>query len=730
MFASPRKSSIARPCSIHLKQLAAGAALMAAASLTPAQEQVGNDDSTITYPASYFEQFQVNSVNDMLDRIPGINLARGGGGGGDRGGPGSSGGSSRRGLGGGGDQVLINGRRIAGKENEGNSQLSRIPASQVQHIEIIRGTSSELDVRGGSQVINVVLLEAQSNISGAFEVNTDHTFDGQNTPGVKASVTGQRGAFNYFLSAEEEPRWEYRDSREDSYLADGSPNDKIVRLQTRDAAPQTLVSNLGYEFSLQTIAHLNLQWSKDDQDTELDRTIVDYTAVNPEVTLQFEPLLSRNDSWEVGGDFEHQFGNGARFKTLFIVNDQDSLFTRERYGVEDSQRDKELFLSSFERTRERIVRSSYTTSLTSSQALEAGVERAQTILDTSLQLGLALGGEVSDLFGGLTPARNANGSVEEMRYEYFAIHNWQINSRMALESTVIFEDSTITQSGDVYQSRDFEFIRPKVDYRFDITPSLQFRTTIEKDVAQLSFSDFTASAQNSFGSDEDQNELQGNPDLVQEKSWRYEANLEWRLPEDAGVINTNIFYHDLEDIIGRVDVSPPGLVLSANGNVGDGERYGININTSLRLGFIGQPNMLLTASTSVEDSSIVDPFTGVERRVSRQGRGSSSIGLRHDIPSRNMNWGVNYRVGHNGNSVLYDIDKTESFEGDPTYFAWFETLGWGDLIYRFEARDSFYRCRLRTRYTNRSIGDGGLREIENSCFTSGPVLALKIRGTF
>ncbi len=714
----------------QLRKLIAGIALVTSAGLAQGQEQAASDDSTITYPASYFEQFQVNSVNDMLDRIPGINLARGGGGGGNRGGPGSSGGSDRRGLGGGGDQVLINGRRIAGKENEGNSQLSRIPASQVQHIEIIRGTSSELDVRGGSQVINIVLLEAQSSVSGAFEVNADHTFDGQNTPGAKASLTGQRGALNYFLSAEQEPRWEFRDSREDSYLPDGSLNDQVVRLETRDASPLTLASNLGYEFSLQTIAHLNLQWSNDDQDTDLDRTIVDYTFDNPLVTLQYEPILRRNESWEVGGDFEHQFGSGARFKTLFIVNDQDSLFTRERYGIDGAERDKELFLSSFERTRERIVRSSYTTSLTSSQALEAGVERAQTILDTSLQLGLALGGTPSDLFGGLTPSRDANGSVEEMRYEYFAIHNWQINSRMALESTVIFEDSTITQSGDVYQSRDFDFIRPKVDYRFDITPSLQFRTTIERDVAQLSFSDFTASAQTSFGTDDDQNELQGNPDLVQEKSWRYEANLEVRLPNDAGVINTNLFYHDLEDIIGRVDVSTATTVLGANGNVGDGERYGLNINSSLRLGFIGQPNMLLTASTSVEDSSIIDPFTGFERRISRQGRGGTSVGLRHDIPSRNMNWGVNYRVGHNGNSVFYDIDKTESFEGDPSYFAWFETLGWGDLIYRFEARDSQHRCRFRTRYTNRSVGDGGLREIEDSCFTNGLVLAVKVRGTF
>jgi len=95
-----------------------------------------DQDSTITYPATYFAEFDPFSVSDMLDRIPGINVARSGGPGGG-GGSGSSRGSDRRGLGAGGNQVLINGRRIAGKENEGNDQLSRIPASQVEYIEIL-----------------------------------------------------------------------------------------------------------------------------------------------------------------------------------------------------------------------------------------------------------------------------------------------------------------------------------------------------------------------------------------------------------------------------------------------------------------------------------------------------------------------------------------------------------------------------------------------------------------
>jgi outer membrane receptor for ferrienterochelin and colicins len=251
-------------------------------------QPVTEQDSTVTYPASFFTQYQPYSVNDMLERIPGINVARGGGG--PQGGPGSSGGSGRRGLGAGGDQVLINGRRIAGKENEGNSQLARIPASQVDYIEIIRGTSGDLDVRGGNQVINVVLLEAESSSNLAFEANIDRLQDGTLQPGLKVSLNGQRGRLNYFLSAEKEPRYQYRDGFEVSTDADGNLNDTIDRDETTDAWPVTLVSNFGYEFSDRDIAHLNLQWTDNDFETETDRLITDYSNSLRAAVLERKPL--------------------------------------------------------------------------------------------------------------------------------------------------------------------------------------------------------------------------------------------------------------------------------------------------------------------------------------------------------------------------------------------------------------------------------------------------------
>ena len=684
---------------------------------------VTDEDSTVTYPATFFSQFEPFSVNDMLDRIPGINIARGGGGGG--GGPGSSGGNNRRGLGMGGDQVLINGRRIAGKENEGSSQLARIPASQVDYIEIIRGTSGDLDVRGGAQVINIVLLEAETRSSITYEVNTDHYHDDSLKPGAKIAWTGSSGGFDYLISGETEPRYEHRIGHETSLLGDGSPNERIKRVSTREAQPMVLSSNLAWQVGDADLFHLNLQYEDDSAPEVANRDILNTKYDPPLVDLELDVLDETEQFWEVGGDYEHIFSGGQRWKTLFIVNRGDSHSLRDRYLLElnSDERTRDLHLDFANTYQERILRSGYTFDFASSQSLELGVERAQTILDSNLQLDLLPdGGTV------LTRVSTADATVEEIRYESFAVHNWQINDRMSLESTLIFEQSEISQSGDVSKSRDFEFLRPKVDYRFDITPTVQFRATIEKDVAQLSFSDFTA---NTSEGDDDQDALAGNPDLRQEQSWRYDANLEYRFHDDNGVLNTNIFYHELIDVIDRVDVSTPDTIQSANGNIGDGERFGVALDGSYRFTSVGESQILLESGLRVEDSNVVDPFLGIDRRFSRQGRGEARVGFRHDFPARNFNYGFSWSHNFRDGRIAYDIDKIESYNSGDWVRLFAETQGWAELIYRLEVFNPMEnkRCRVRSRYLGGTIATGYLSEIEDSCSHTGPTIAIKIRGT-
>lgn len=718
--------------------LARAITLVAALSLplaAQAQDQSA-DDTTVTYPASYFAQYGSVSARDMIDRIPGVGNTTGGGppgggGGGFRGGGGGGGGRGF-GSGSGGTEILINGKRTAGKNNQTSAVLERITADQVNFIQLIRGTSGELDVRGSGQVVNVVLFEELDNSSMSWEINSDVHRDGHVHPGANVSYTNRIGALDYVLSAVAEPRYNHEEAVETSVLGDFSPNDFITEDRIRDQTTYELSANLSYEINAQSSARFNALYGQHNAPNNVFRTITDLTVDPSELTIEREDGPDDNDNWEIGGDYENIFANGSRFKVLFVVNEANSDNTRERFElVGPNTEEKNLYLRSTSKTSEEIVRGSYTFDLAENQDIEMGVERAITTLDSSLALGLAGTGTTSPNVGGLVPVdvSNAISTVEETRYEPFAIHNWTINPRMTLETTLLYEYSEIEQWGDVNKKRDFDFIKPKFDLRYDLTSSLQLRGVIEKRVRQLSFSDFVASTDSE---DEDSNTFAGNTDLTQEWLWDYNINLEYRLPNDAGVIDGNIFYHEHFDRISRIDVSPSEDDLqSANGNIGDGIVMGARLNASVRMGMINLPNLLVTSNLSVMDSEVTDPFLGIERRFSQMGRGRWSLSFRHDIPQWNLNWGASWSNRFDGNQYTYDIDDYYTTLGEPTTNLFAEYITDGGISFRFDARDatSNEQCRERRRFVGR-ISAGILEEIENRCSTRGTVMSLKISSSF
>ncbi|HAS48157.1 MAG TPA: hypothetical protein DCS33_02450 [Gammaproteobacteria bacterium] len=698
-----------------------------------AQDNVG-EETTIMYPASYFTEFNPVTVQDMLDRIPGVGSATGGSNQNSRG-PGQGGGNGGRGLGSGsgGSQVLINGKRTAGKNNQASGQMDRITADQVNYIEIIRGTSGELDVRGSGQIVNVVLFEDLSANSLSYEVNMDRYLDHNTQPGGSVSYSGQTGGLNYVLSAVAEPRYDHNVSKETSILADFALNDEVREERIREQTSYDFSVNLDYELSLKSSVRFNALYSENDNPTDVLRYTTDLRATPRATAIEREEIPGDRNNWEIGGDYEYLSEGGDRFKVLFISNRNNSASTRERYDVfADGSESKDLFLDLGSVTTERIVRGSYTMGLFEGQDIEFGAERAQTTLDSSLALGLpSSAGTPSADFGGLVPqaVSNANSTVEEIRIEPFIIHNWIINSRMTLESTLLYELSEISQSGDVNRTRDFDFVKPKVDFRYNLTPQLQLRGSAEKVVRQLRFSDFVAS---NDPQDNDSITLYGNENLRQEWFWKYDFYADYRLPNDIGVVNMNLFYHQHKDRIARIDVSPSEDNLqSANGNIGDGDVVGISINSSIRMRMINLPNLLVTSALSVRDSEIEDPFLGIDRRFARFGRGRLTLGFRHDLPRWNMNYGLEWSNRFDSNEKVYDIDDIADYIGEPNTNAFVQFVDSRGTTYRFDARNatSNLQCRERTRFVGR-ISANILEEIEDRCETSGRVVSLKINGTF
>lgn len=683
-------------------------------------EQSNALDSTIIYPASFFQPYNPVSVNDMIDRIPGVTLGQNNGGG--------------RGLGSGGD-LLINGQRLAGKENSPRDQLSRIAAREVERIEIIRGSSGELAVRGSGQVVNIVLQEAETRASTSVEVSSDfHRQDQTFDPGLSLSHSRQTGNFSGLFNLQADPQYRNEQRLENSFNADLEPVEVMRESNVRDRTNFQASTTMGYALD-QHRMQLNALYGTSDHPVDINRSIESFAGNTVAIRGERERADYVLNNWELGGDYEYSFENGSRALFLFIVNDETNNNVRERFEQEvplqTTDERKALYVESNSRTRERIAQTTYSWSLSDTQDMQLGIERAQTILDSSLLIGRDSGLLApSPAFGGLRPAlsvSNLGSSVEEMRYEGFAVHNWTLNDRMTLESSLVYETSEIAQTGKISKSRDFRFWRPSVDYRFDITDALQLRAIVAKEVQQLSFANFSPTANTS---DNDRDADAGNPELMPTEELRYELGLEYRLPADAGVVSSRFFLRELSNQIGRIDATiNPASPISAAGNIGDAKRWGVYLDGSTRLGVFGMPDAMITSKLYLFDSEVTNPILGTEERIN--GRGRAGLGFRHDLTDWNLNYGFDYEHPLTGGQRNVEISNIDWSRDAPMLTMFVSKVMFDNITFRLESNNTLgeENCRNRVRY-NGTSASGNISEIEDSCWGSGQKLALKVRTTF
>ena len=702
-----------------------------AQEITPSPQQAAGDlagtsanadedaNSTVVYNAEFFAQYSPVTAKDMLDRIPGVSLRNGGRGGGGRG------------LGTGGN-LLINGQRIAGKDNSASDQLERITAAEVKSIEIIRDTTGALNVRGASEVINVILVAVESRSSTTIELINRLNHDGEFETGGSVAWSQQIGNFQALVNLRSRPNYENRDNREVRLGPDGELLGTLFQTTIRDKDEHNFSTNLSYSLGPHRM-QLNALVSEGDHPRPVRRDFVDFTGAGVVNSIQEEQVENEENNWEVGGDYEFNFDNGSRLAVLFVANNEIRNSVRERFEADPAEvgLSKNLFIDSRREISESIVQTNYNFSLSEGQSLRVGFERADTQLNSSLLIGSSFGTEpLSESVGGLSPLSsisNPGTKVQEIRYEGFAFHNWTLSDRSSLESSIVYETSEISQTGAVNKTRDFQYWRPSLDYRFNITDNFRFRATIERSVSQLSFSSFAATTNED---DRDLNALAGNPELEPQTSWNYEAELEYRLPNDGGVLSSSIAHTDIDNYIGRINATVnPDQPLSATGNVAPAKRWSMFNRASIRLARLSLPDAILGVTIGLFDSEIIDPFLQTEQRLG--GRGFVGINFRHDITPLGLSYGIDYSHSIWGGNYDIDIQTITRNDRERSLDLFVSKVWFDDWTFRLESDNTLgaSRCRFRQRFDGTTI-DGSLALIQDSCSSRYRRLTLSVQTTF
>ncbi|SFS53593.1 TonB-dependent receptor plug domain-containing protein [Brevundimonas viscosa] len=604
----------------------------AAAAQTPptaAPQAESGQQGVLVFTPDFFADQRPNTALDMVNRVPGFSVVDGDG---SRGFEGSVG------------NVLVNGARPASKNDTGSAVLSRTLASQVERIELVRGGAPGIDMQGYAVVVNVI-TRTESSRQSIFTANATLFEGGQDLYGGSYQFTAREGERTWGVTLSD-----------GMSMSDANGMGPVVRRDGTGAVIRTedyWNDQYGGGTSIRGNFATPLFGGKIDLTARYGVNDFHAIALQTSPTVRRENLFDDDGSGgEVGVVYTRPLSPRFNLETRFIhqFNDFDSVSVA-RSRVDGVDNPEQRFTSEGNAS-ETIFRSLVRFERSPALTFETGGEVAYNMLETD---------QAFSVGGAPVPLPSASVTVEELRGEAFGKGTWRIRDDLTLEGGLRLEASTISQSGDADQEKSFFFAKPRLQATWTPMANNQLRFRFEREVGQLDFGDFAASAD----LDED-NVLGGNADLEPEQRWITEITYERRFWTD-GIVSIG-YRHD--EIVDAIDVLPLDMGLSAVGNIGDGtlDQLAVNILVPMdRFGFSGGK---LGFRNTWNHTEVTDPTTGETREISGVRPSQPVFTIQQDIPSWKLQWGGAYIESLH--QFSYDPDQTSGFRGSDYFELWAE----------------------------------------------------------
>jgi len=649
-----------------------------------------------SFPAAYFAPNQPVTAYQMVLLLPGFHIQLGD--------------PNVRGFSGTVGNVLIDGQLPTSKAEGVDLLLQRIAAASVERIELIRGAA---DMHGYPILANVV-RKTGAALRGRAELEGGITHNGTSENKAALHLAWQRASSAIEFSA----TWG-RDmgmlnmngfGTRTRYLPDGRP------LQLSNYSYPMLTNN----------AEVSGSYRQDLWDGDLKLSAAfkhqrPYSNITEQIYFPasalatgFESKQARTGEGQL--NYERPLGETGQIQ-LFAVH---RVIAQDEISQTTNAAGTNLSRGLFNQ-REDVGRLAYQSQ--GDLKLDLGVEGAINVL--SSHSNLILGGVPVTL-----PA--ANIRLEEKRVEFFSNASWRFSPVFLSELGARYETSTLIQSGDSSLTKDLSFFKPRWLTTWNPTPGSELRLLMERQVGQLVFRNFASSTSlngNIING--------GNKDLEPASSWN--ISLAWeRHFWQRGSLVVEAKREYISKVVDFIPVYAGTQAFNAVGNIGDGIRDGISINTILPLDDIGLEGVTITDETVYHHSRVRDPATGKYRQIA----GGQTVSMTQfiaetrgtvtwDLPQYNLQLGMDFHVHVGQHETDYRID-----EFDPNYhdaklgiFAEYKPIpGWTVRIFD---RDMIQTASHRNRYVYAGLrGSAPLSFIEYRSLINGAVMGLDVQYDF
>ena len=568
------------------------------AAATPSVDAA--QQGVLLFEPAFFASSSPSTAFDMIQRVPGFGL--------------NLGDNGTRGFAGAAGNVLIDGSRPASKNDSLDQILRRISASSVERVELIRGGAPGIDMQGQAVVANVVLRRTVT-VERVLELNSYIYPDGQTGPLIKGQFSRSEG--DNRLEGSFSATTDRTDGTGDGSRRRYDPAGHLIqdadlvrwdRIQmvNATAAMQRLVG--GGKLKINGL----LGWFGNENTEEL--LIRSGAGQN-----NFSDEASDRINGEIGVNWSRPLGPRTELELIGLQR----YSTNDYSGATESGGNTSLFTAD-SRSGESIGRGVMRFRPDDRWAFEGGGEIAYNFLDSATAY------EENHVAVALP---SASVKVEELRGEVFGQTTWRPGPTFTLEASLRVEVSRISQSGDSETSRSFVYPKPRVQATWTPMPGNQFRLRLEREVGQLDFGDFIASADIDIGQVE-----AGNPALEPYKAWIIEGVYEHRFWGE-GVIDFTWRHARIEDV---VEIIPLAGGFDAVGNIGDGRQNFFQTRLTLPMDRLGLPHARFQIRGSWAWSELTDPLTGLPRRFSDQQAFGCGASFNQDLDGGRWSYGFDH----------------------------------------------------------------------------------------
>ena len=675
-------------------------------------EQSTSSALVVNYPARFFERYQPNSALDMVDELPGFQLDDG---------------ADVRGFTNAAGNILINGQRPSVKQDTPAQILGRIPASNVVRVELIRGQTTSIDLQGQQVVANIVLRQ-DSPAAVRWEAYVyDNTHDDVIMPGGSISLSDQWSGIDVNVGIGGNRHAHNSIGSRNSYAPDGSLlEDRSYDLLNKHLTLSTNLNASGW------IGETQLQVNTEvGHDAVNEWLVADRVPQDPDASPFSEKIVDdrEDNAFEIGVSAERNLRETLTGKAIVIfVTDNSGEVSTQR--VFDENGDETLFRLSDTSTdvSESIARLEFDWTRFENHQLQLNAEFAFNALEGALFQTVDRGeGPVIEAVPG------ANTRVEEDRFDMLLADTWR---RRHVEVNVGLgaEASTLTQTGDAELKRDFFFVKPHAVLSYSPKPGRQTRFRLAREVSQLDFNDFVSSTV--F---QDDDLALGNPNLKPETTWVADLSHERRFG-DIGVVTARLYHHWIDDV---EDLLPLSADFEAPGNIGNGRRWGIELETTLSLDRLGLTSSRIDVKARWQDSRVNDPVTGNDRELSVDSARIQTrfpfddvdvsyiaqADFRQDLESTRVSWG--FSAISRAERRLYKVNELDIYDEGILVNPFVETTRWLGLKIQLRVIDllAHNKTRERTIYSAER-GLSPVERIEVTDINRGKQFELVFIGSF